>query len=105
MTSRVRHLLRHNKLIVHAGVSFKKMKYVPSGVSFKKMKYVREVLQENAFRLVDKGHLLNLVSFIIKEEQACIRQEILIRQTRISYFDGTSHLGEVIVVVLCFIQY
>lgn len=50
--------------------------FLRAGVPFEKLEYFRELLEENASRLVDNRYLLDLVPFIFKEEQACIRQEI-----------------------------
>ena len=69
---------------------------------FEKLEYFRELHEENAFRLVDKRYLLDLVPFILKEEQALIRQEIADKLVSM-IFDGTSRLGEVMVVVLRFL--
>ena len=77
--------------------------FLRAGVPFEKLEYFRELLEENAFRLVDKRYLLDLVPFILKEEQACIRQEIADKPVSV-IFDGTSRLGEVMVVVLRFVQ-
>ena len=77
--------------------------FLRAGVPFEKLEYFRELFEENAFRLVDKRYLLDLVPFILKEEQACIRQEIADKPVSV-IFDGTSRLGEVMVVVLRFVQ-
>ena len=73
------------------------------GVLVEKLDYFCELLEENAFRLVNKRYLLDLVPFILKEEQACIRKEIADKPVSVT-FDSTSCLGEVMVVVLCFVQ-
>ena len=49
--------------------------------------------------MVDKRYLLDLIPFILKEEQPRIKQEITDKPVSV-IFDGTSHLGEVMVVVL-----
>ena len=46
------------------------MAFLKAGVPFEKVDCLRELLEENAYRLVDKRHLLDLVPFILKEEQA-----------------------------------
>ena len=47
--------------------------------------------------------MLDLVPFILNEEKARIRKEIEGKFIAV-IFDGTSHLGEVLAVVLCFIS-
>ena len=51
------------------------------------------------FCLVDKRYLLDLVTFILKEERACIRLEIADNPVSVIFY-GTSHLREVMVVML-----
>ena len=46
--------------------------FLRAGVPFEKVECFRELLEENAFRLVDKRYLLDLIPFILKEEQARI---------------------------------
>ncbi len=74
-----------------------------AGVPFDKLECFRELLEENAFRLVDKRYLLDLIPFILKEEQAYVRQEIADKPVSV-IFDGTSRLGEVMVMVLRFVS-
>ena len=52
------------------------MAFLKAGVPFQKVDCFRELLEENAYRLVDKRHLLDLVPFILKEEQAYVKAEI-----------------------------
>ena len=60
-------------------------------------------MEENAFRLTGTRHMLDLVPFILNEEKARIRKEIEGKFIAVT-FDGTSHLGEVLAVVLRFIS-
>ena len=56
-------------------------------------------LKRMCFCLVDKRYLLDLVTFILKEERACIRLEIADNPVSVIFY-GTSHLREVMVVML-----
>ena len=53
--------------------------------------------------MVVKRYLLDLILFTLKKEQAHIKQEIANKHVSV-IFDGTSRLGEVMVVVLHFVH-
>lgn len=62
----------------------------------------RDLLEENIFQLLtDRCNIQDYVPFIHKEEETCIHSEID-GQLRSVIFDGTSHLGEALAVILCF---
>ena len=77
--------------------------YLCAGVPLDNLVYFRELLEENVFCLVDKRYLLDLVTLILKEEQACKRLEIADKLVSV-IFDGTSCLGEAMVVMLRFLH-
>ena len=77
--------------------------YLCAGVPFENLVYFRELLEENVFRLVDKRYLLDLVTLILKEERACKRLEIADKLVSV-IIDGTSCLGEAMVVMLRFLH-
>ncbi len=52
---------------------------------------------------MDKRYLLDLIPFILKVEQACVRQEMADKPVSV-IFDGTSRLGEVMLIVLLFVS-
>lgn len=79
------------------------MTFLRAGVPFEKVCYFRELLEENAYRLVDKRHLLEIIPFILKEEKAQIKKEIEDKFVSV-LFDGTSRLGEVLVVLLRYVH-
>lgn len=60
-------------------------------------------LKRMCFCLVDKRYLLDLVTLILKEERACKRLEIADKLVSV-IFDGTSCLGEAMVVMLRFLH-
>ena len=77
--------------------------YLCAGVPLDNLVYFRELLEENVFCLVDKRYLLDLVTLILKEERACKRLEIADKLVSV-IFDGTSCLGEAMVVMLRFLH-
>ena len=60
-------------------------------------------MEENAFRLTDRRHMHDYVTFILKEEEGRIRLEIDGQQLSV-IFDGASCLGEPLAVVLHFVS-
>ena len=79
--------------------------FLRAGVLFEKIECFGELLEESAFRLVDKRYmyLLDLIPFILKEKQARIKQEIADKHVSV-ISDGTLCLGEVMGVVLRFVH-
>ena len=64
---------------------------------------LRELLEESQFHLTDSSHMMDLVPFILQEEYSCTMGEVLGKCVSV-IFDGTGRLGEVLVVVLRYIQ-
>ena len=52
--------------------------FMESGIPFTKLDSpkLRELLEENAFRLTDSRHLLDMVPFILQEEHTQLRDEM-----------------------------
>uniref|UniRef100_A0A1X7U381 DUF4371 domain-containing protein n=1 Tax=Amphimedon queenslandica TaxID=400682 RepID=A0A1X7U381_AMPQE len=106
-------LKRHDQQISQAGDTLPEaqrifrvkvaMTFLRAGVPFEKVFYFRELLEESAYRLVDKRHLLDIIPFILKEEKAQIKKEIEDKFVSV-IFDGTSRLGEVLVVLLRYVH-
>ncbi len=77
--------------------------FLRAAVPISKLDQFRDILQENALRLTDRSHMANLIPFILKEEQERIKHEI--DGKRISLvFDGTSRLGEAMVVLIRYVS-
>lgn len=74
------------------------------GIAFENLEYFCELLEENTFHLVDKRYLLDVTSFILKEEHACIKQETADKPVSV-ISDDASWVGEVMVVELCFVEH
>ena len=64
---------------------------------------LRDILEEKALRLADTRHMLDLIPFILDEERGLIREEIKDKFVSV-IFDGTSRLGEVLAIVLCYVE-
>lgn len=67
-----------------------------------KLKYFRELLEKGANRLTDTRHMLDMVPFILSQERDQVKE--VEGQCLSVIFDGTSRLGEALVVVLRFID-
>ena len=64
---------------------------------------VRELLEENSFRLTDSRHMMDMIPFILQKQRTQVRDEIQEKDISI-IFDGTTRLGEVLVVVDRFLE-
>ena len=76
--------------------------FLRAAVPLSKLEYFRELLEEGAYRLSDCRHMLDLVPFVLKQEQARIKDEIAGKHVAI-IFDGTTRLGEALAIVVRFI--
>ena len=73
--------------------------FLRAAVPLSKLEYFRDLLEENGHKLSDRRHMSDLIPFVLKQEQACLRKEIEGKHVAI-IFDGTTRLGEVLAVVL-----
>ena len=64
-----------------------------------KISCFREILEENCYRLTDRSHMANVIPFIVEQEKAKLREEYEARNVSVC-FDGTTRLGEALVIVL-----
>ena len=76
--------------------------FLRAGIPISKLEYLRHILEENALRLTDTRHMLDLVPFVLDEERLRIKREISGKLLSL-VFDGTSRLGEVLAVVVRYI--
>ena len=76
--------------------------FLKAGVPLNKVDIFRDLLEENGTRLAGRRSLSDLVPFIREQEVAQIRQEIAGRKVSV-IFDGTTRLGEALVIVLRFV--
>lgn len=76
--------------------------FLKAGVPLQKVTSFRDILEDHAFRLSDRRNMHDHIPFILKEE-GHIQQEINGKYLSV-IFDGTSRLGEALVVILRFID-
>ena len=73
-----------------------------AGVPLNKIDLFRDLLEEHGYALTTSTHLRQLIPFIHQEELSRIKREI--RQRPLSIiFDGTTHVCEAFVIVLCYL--
>ena len=56
-----------------------------AGVPISKLEYFRDLLEENALRLTERCHMLDLVPFVLEEEKSLIKEEIKNKDMSIIY--------------------
>ena len=74
--------------------------FMRAGVPISEMKYFRGILEENAMRLTDVSHMFQLVPFVLEQEKSLLKEEIKGKHL----YDGTSRLGEVLAVVVRYVN-
>lgn len=77
--------------------------FLRAGVPLSKIGAFRDLLEENAYRLTDRRNMLDYVPFILKDEEKKICQEISGKNVSV-IFDGTTHLGEALAILLRFMD-
>ena len=77
--------------------------FLRAGVPLSKVDLFRSSLEETAFRLTDRQHLIDYVPMILQKEQATIREEIFGRYVSV-IFDGSSRMEEALAVIIRFIS-
>lgn len=77
--------------------------FLTAGVPFNKVEIFRDLLEENGYRLSDKRFMLDLIPFIRQQEEQTIEELLKGRYISI-IFDGTTRLGEAIVIVARFVS-
>ena len=90
---------KHNVYRAQVVIAFMK-----SGIPLSKLECpdLRNLLQ-NGYRLTDPRHMLDLVPFVLNQERTRIRSELQGKYLSV-VFDGTTRLGEVLAVVMRFIN-
>ena len=74
--------------------------FLETGMPISKLNRFRPLLEAGGFRLTDTRHMLDLVSFVLQDEHSRIKSEI--NSKCVSLIFG--RLGEVLVVIVCFIS-
>ena len=73
-----------------------------AGVPLSKVDLFRDLLEEHGYALTSSTNLRQLIPFIYQKELSRIKQKILNQPLSI-IFDGTTHVCETFVVVLCYL--
>ena len=76
--------------------------FLKAGVPLNKVDIFRDILEENGPRLAGRRALSDLIPFIRKQEVMKITEEIDGKKVSV-IFDGTTRLGEALVIILRFI--
>uniref|UniRef100_A0A1X7TYX4 Uncharacterized protein n=1 Tax=Amphimedon queenslandica TaxID=400682 RepID=A0A1X7TYX4_AMPQE len=63
-----------------------------AGVPFNKLDSFKELLEETGYRLTDKRFMLDLIPFVLKEEETTNKAMLKDKKLDI-IFDGTTRLG------------
>ena len=81
------------------------MAFMKSGIPLEKLECpeMRSLLEQNAFKLTDKRHMIELVPFVLDQERKRIQEEVKGKCISV-IFDGTTRLGEVLAVVVRFVD-
>ena len=74
-----------------------------AAVRLSKVDAFRDLLEENSFRLTDRRHMCDHIPFIITQEKADIKAEIVGKPVSV-VFDGTTKLGEAMAIVIRFVD-
>ena len=77
--------------------------FLQAGVPLVKIDHFRALFEETGYRLTDKRFLFDLIPFILEEEKARIKQSIQ-GQFLSVIFDGTSHSGEALAILVRFVN-
>ena len=77
--------------------------FLQAGVPINEVTCFRQILEENAYRLTDRSHMANHITFIVEQEKLKVRQDIGDHCVTV-IFDGTTQLGEALVVVIRYLD-
>ena len=77
--------------------------FLKAGVPLNKLESFRDVFEEHGYRLACRRTMSDYIPFITSQEISLIKQEMAQRNVGI-IFDGTTHLGEALAIVVRFID-
>ena len=69
-----------------------------------KIDQLRHLLEKHYLRLVSPQHLYNLIPFVRAQERAAVKAEVAGKALSV-IFDGSTRLGEAVVIIIRFAQY
>ena len=72
-------------------------------IPLSKLNLFRDILEENAYRLCDRGRMSELIPLVLQQKHGIIKEEIEGPHLTI-IFDGTTLLGEALPIVVCIIS-
>lgn len=75
-----------------------------AGIPLAKADYLRPLLEENSERLTYSSHLASYIPFILEAEKEKLKEELKEKPFVTVIFDGSTHLGEMLVVLLRFVD-
>ena len=79
------------------------MAFLHAGVPLNKIEHFRPLLEEHAYSLGGRRATSDLIPFVLQNEKAQLKKEIEGRKVSV-IFDGTTHVGEAMAVVLQFVD-
>ncbi len=79
------------------------MTFLRAGIPLNKMEHFRPLLEEHAYSLGGRRTISDLIPFVLRNERTLIKEEIHGWDVSV-VFDGTTHLGEAMAVVLRFVD-
>ena len=77
--------------------------FLKAGVPLSKIDHSRGLFEETGYHLTDKRFLCDLIPFILEDERVIIKQSIQGQFLSI-IFDDTSHSGEALAILVCFVN-
>ena len=77
--------------------------FLKAGIPLAKIDLLRELLEEHAYSLSDRRGMSDLIPFLLMKEQHKIKAELEGRNVSV-IFDGTTRLGEALVIILRFVD-
>ena len=77
--------------------------FLQAGVPLGKVDQFRALFEETGYRLTDKRFLFDLIPFILEDEKARNKQSIQGQYLSV-IFDGTSHSGEALAILVRFVN-
>ena len=77
--------------------------FLKAGVPLAKIDYLRPLLESGNLRLTHSSHLAQLIPFISSMELQRVKEEIAEAQHVSVIFDGSTHLGEALAIILRFV--
>ena len=76
--------------------------FLRAAVPLSKIQHFRKVFEETGYQRIDRHHMSDLIPVVLKQEKSRIQSKIFEQDVSV-IFDGTSQLGEALVIVLHFV--